>query len=223
MKTPLPSLCAKFLPLLTSLIALARLQADPPIVPAVVKEDFSSLTEGTLPDEIMVIEGAFTIVTEGGNKMLQLGIEPLTEGGVLLGKSLKRGGTVKAKVRASSKRRSFPRFSVGIGGTSGYRCRIAPAEKLMEINKEDTRLAKADFTWKSEAWYWVEISVVPAQAEGKWSIEGRCWEDGQPRPETPQVGHTATEPPPNGKASVWGAPFSEKPIFFDDIEITPAK
>ena len=223
MKTPLLSLRAKFLPLLTSLIALAQLRADPPVVPEVVKEDFSSLTEGTLPDEIMVIEGAFTIVTEGGNKMLQLGIEPLTEGGVLLGKSLKQGGTVKAKVRASSKRRSFPRFSVGIGGTSGYRCRIAPAEKLMEINKEDTRLAKADFTWKSEAWYWVEISVVPAQAEGKWSIEGRCWEDGQPRPETPQVAHTATEPPPNGKASVWGAPFSEKPIFFDDIEITPAK
>ncbi len=223
MKTSLQSLRTTSLPLVMSLIAASQLLADPPAAPEVVKQDFSSLPEGPLPDELMVIEGAFTIVAEGENKMLQLGIEPLTEGGVLLGKSLKQGGTVKAKVRASSKRRSFPRFSVGIGGTSGYRCRIAPAEKLLEINKEDTRLAKADFIWKSDAWFWMEISVLPAPAAGQWSIEGRCWEDGQPRPETPQVTHTATEQPPNGKASVWGAPFSEKPIFFDDIEITPAK
>ena len=223
MKTPLHSLRTAMLPVVMSLVVSAQILADPPAAPEVVKQDFSSLAEGALPDELMVIEGSFTIVTEGDNKMLHLGTEPLTEGGVLLGKSIKQGGTVKAKVRASSKRRSFPRFSVGIGGTSGYRCRIAPAEKLMEINKEDTRLAKADFTWKSDAWFWIEISVLPAQAAGQWSIEGRCWEDGQPRPETPQVAHTATEQPPNGKASVWGAPFSEKPIFFDDIEITPAK
>ena len=215
MKLPLASFCC--------FLAVASAEDAPAPAPEVVKQDFSQLEVGALPDEIMVIEGAFTIVAEGDNKLLQLGTEPLTEGGVLLGKSLKKGGTIKAKVRASSKRRSFPRFAVGIGGTSGFRCRVAPAEKLMEIVKEDTRLTTANVEWKSDAWYWVELRVLPAATADQWTVEGRLWEDGQPRPDAALLTHTATEAPSSGKASVWGAPFSEKPIFFDDIEITPGK
>jgi hypothetical protein len=191
--------------------------------PEAIKQDFQSLEVGKVPDELMVVEGGFEIVAEGENKMLQIGVEPLTEGGVLIGKSLKTGGTIKAKIRASSKRRSFPRFAVGIGGTSGYRLRVVPAEKIVEFVKEDTRVAKADFAWKSDAWFWVELSVLPS-ADGKtWQVTGRSWEDGQARPEAATLSFTAPEAPSSGKASVWGAPFSEKPIQFDDVEVTPGK
>lgn len=201
---------------------------SPPVIPPppppaeVVKEDFQKRDVGALPDELMVIEGAFEIIAEGDNKLLQLGVEPMTEGGVLLGKSMKKGGTVKAKIKASSKRRSFPRVAVGMGGTSGYRFKIVPAEKIVEFVKEDARLAKADFAWKTDVWYWIELSVLPATEAGKWNIEGRAWEDGQERPATATLTHAVTDAPTSGKASIWGAPFSEKPIQFDDIEITPA-
>ena len=222
------------LPFLLSALVIPSMYADiaprPPEKPAapttlaaeVVKQDFQKLEVGALPDELMVIEGAFEIVADGENKVLQLGVEPMTEGGVLVGKSLKNGGTVKAKIKASSKRRSFPRIAVGLGGTSGYRFRVVPAEKIVEFVKEDTRIAKADFAWKTDAWYWVELNIAPAKEAGKWAIEGRLWEDGQARPEAATLTFSSDVAPPNGKASVWGAPFSEKPIQFDDVEIKPA-
>lgn len=189
--------------------------------PEVVNEDFSKLAAGKLPDELMVVEGEFEIVEDGGNKILTMKPEPLAEGGVLLGKSLKAGGTMKAKIKATNRKRSYPKFGVGIGGTSGYRFRIVPAEKLVEIVKEDERLASAECSWKSDAWHWVEFSAL-AGADGKWALEGRLWEDGQPRPEKPTL-TLAAGVGSSGKCSVWGTPYSGTPILFDDIEITPAK
>ena len=33
------------------------------------------------------------------------------------------------------------------------------------------------------------------------------------------VEHQLSEAPPNGQASFWGTPYSEKPIQFDDVRI----
>jgi hypothetical protein len=214
----------KLLPLssILTITFLPLLAQDPaPAAPEAIKEDFQKLNLGALPDELMVVDGAFSIVADGENKLLEIGTEPLTEGAVLLGKSIKNGGTMKAKIKASSKRRSFPRFGVGLGGTSGFRLRVTPADKAVEIVKEDERVAKADFAWKSDAWCWVELKVTLSETKGSWIVEGRVWEDGQPRPEAPSVTTTSTNAPPNGKASLWGAPFSLVPIQFDEVEVTP--
>ncbi len=212
---PLASvLTITFLPLLA--------QDAAPAAPESLKEDFQKLSPGALPDELMVVDGAFSIVAAGENKLLEIGTEPLTEGAVLLGKSMKHGGTIKAKIKASSKRRSFPRFGVGLGGTSGFRLRVTPADKAVEIVKEDERVAKAEFAWKTDAWFWVELKVTPSEAKDSWLVEGRAWEDGQPRPEAPSVTTSSSTAPPNGKASLWGAPFSLVPIQFDDVEVTPS-
>ncbi len=205
--------------LLLLLVLTLPLTADAPS--DVFKQDFQKLPVGPLPDEIMVVDGAFTIELEGENHVLQIGTEPLTEGAVLLGKSVKNGGTIKAKIKASSKRRSFPRLGVGLGGTSGYRFRINPADKTVEFIKEDAQVAKADFTWKSDVWYWLEFNIT--NPDGKWLLEGRAWEEGQPRPAAASLAFTTDAAPSNGKASLWGAPFSMTPIQFDDVEITPGK
>lgn len=199
-----------------TLLSLAQEASQP------VKLDFQTLALGPLPDDIMVFEGTFKVVADGDNKLLELGVEPMTEGGVLLGKSMKKGGTVKAKIKATGKRRSFPRFAVGMCGTTGFRFRAVPGEKLVEFVKEDARVAKMDFTWKSAAWYWVELSVLPIADQTKWKVEGRIWEDGQARPDVATLSHELAEQPSSGKASIWGAPFSEIPIQFDDIELVPA-
>ena len=66
-----------------SLLPLSAQDAAP--APEVIKEDFQKLSPGALPDELMVVDGAFSVVVEGENKLLQIGTEPLTEGAVLLG------------------------------------------------------------------------------------------------------------------------------------------
>lgn len=207
---------ALILLLLPTMLTMAQEAPQP------VKLDFQTLALGALPDDIMVFEGSFNVVADGDNKLLELGVEPMTEGGVLLGKSMRKGGTVKAKIKATGKRRSFPRFAVGMSGTTGFRFRAVPGEKLVEFVKEDLRVAKADFAWKSAAWYWLELSVLPAADQSKWKVEGRIWEVGQARPEVATLSHEVAEPPSSGKASIWGSPFSEIPIQFDDVELVPA-
>jgi hypothetical protein len=213
--------------LLTSLTAAIRGDEKPaaetapsPAAPEVVKTDMEALSPGALPDEMMVVDGEFEILADGANKVLQMKPEPLTEGTVLFGKSLKNGGTVKARIKGSSKKRSHPKFGIGIGGTSGYRVRLVGAEKLLEICKEEERKAESAVEWKSDEWTWLELSVLPT-GDGKWQIEGRLWAEGGSRPEKATVSLTTEVAPPNGKASVLGAPYSGKEIQFDDIEITP--
>jgi len=54
---------------------------------------------------------------------------------------------------------------------------------------------------------------------GKWFIEGRAWADGSPEPNEWSISFEVSETPPVGKASLWGAPYSGKPILFDDLSV----
>lgn len=189
----------------------------------VLKEDFQKFSVGKTPDELFVVQGTFSIAEDGANKVLQCDPEPLDDGVVLMGKAMKSGGTVKAKIKASSKKRTHPRFGVGLGGTSGFRLRVVGAEGVVELTREDARVANVDHIYKSDQWTWLELTLKPAATAGEWQLEGRVWLDGQSRPEMPTISLVSKDAPPNGKASVQGTPFSGKPIAFDEVEITPAK
>ena len=41
------------------------------------------------------------------------------------------------------------------------------------------------------------------------------------QPEKPVVEHTDKEAPGQGKGSLWGSPYSGRPIDFDDVKIVP--
>lgn len=199
--------------------------ATAPAAPAAEKIDFQSLEPGEVPDDFMVTDqdAQFRIVAEGENKLLELEPLPLAEGGLLAGKSIKGGAIVKARVRAEAKRRSHPRFGVGLHGAGGFRLRAVPARKMLEISKGDSETAaEAPLEdYQPGEWTVLELSVRPSPSGGS-IVEGRCWREGQPRPEKPQVTHAAETPPGNGRASVWATPFAGLPVFFDDLEITPA-
>lgn len=164
-------------------------------------------------------EAKFTIEDDSGNKALRMNPSPIVDGGVLVGKSVKGGATVTARIRATGKRRSFPRFGVGLHGVSGYRLLAAPADKELQVMKDDAVVAKVPLEWKSGAWTNFEFSVT-ASADGGSAVEGRLWAEGQPRPDAPQLTFAAKTPPATGKASVWAAPYSELPVDFDDITVT---
>jgi len=210
----------RLLPLFLTAAALAQETA----APAAQRFDFQALQPGELPDEYMSTdqEAKFSIVADGDNKLLELAGLPSVDGGVLVGKSIKGACTVSARIKATGKRRIQPRFGVGLHGISGPRLLVVPAEKSVKIVKnteKEEAVATAACAWTSGAWTRLEFSIKPS-ADGKGAaLEARVWEDGQPRPDAPTLTWQSPDPPAQGKASVWGAPYAELPIQFDDIEV----
>ena len=188
------------------------------------KFDFQELAPGPLPEEgygVVDLEAKFLVAESGGQKYLELSPLPLVDGGLLLGKSIVGPCTITARIEATGKKRSHPRFGVALHGMNGPRLRMVPARKQLELvysrDTEET-VATADMTeWVSGKWCWMELSI--AAAEGGSLLEGRLWMEGSTRPEKPQIRYQATTPPGQGKPSIWGAPYSGLPVRFDDIII----
>jgi hypothetical protein len=197
------------------------LWAQDAAVPEPYKADFNALELGKLPSDMMVVDGEFEIKVEGSGKALAMKAEPLTDGTVLVGKSVKHGGSITAKIKASSVKRRHPKFGLSLGGTSGFRLKVAVAEKLLEITKEDERKATVPLDeWKSGEWIHLELRAQ-VQADGKWLVEGFFWPETGKKPEKATVTFLSEEALPTGKAGLVAAPFSGTEILFDDVVVTP--
>ncbi len=210
--------------LLLSVIAAVTALAQEPAAPAAQKFDFQALQPGDLPDEFMSTEqeAKFSITADGDNKLIELAGQPIVDGGVLLGKNFKGACTVTARIKATGKRRTQPRFGVGLHGISGPRLLVVPAEKCIKImrnTEKEEPVASAPYTWTSGTWTRLELSIQPAAGGKAAVLEARVWEDGKPRPDAPTLTWQSPDPPAQGKASVWGTPYAELPIQFDDIEV----
>ncbi|MFT4550534.1 MAG: hypothetical protein ACI9UA_000887 [Pseudoalteromonas tetraodonis] len=184
-------------------------------------EDFEKVKVGEAPDKVMEIEGTFTVVEEDGKKFLRVGIEPLAENGMVMGPSMKGAGTIEAKIRSFKKRRSYPRFGVGLHGISGYRLRVVPSGGAVELLKNEEVVASEKFKWKADVWTNLKMEIK--QDGDAWSIKGWVWpvaegEEGK-QPEKPSVSHSDKEAPGQGKGSLWGSPYSGKPVDFDDVKV----
>jgi hypothetical protein len=214
----------KLLTLAIGMIGTVGAQEAPAVAP--LRLDFQALPLGPLPETMTVTdqEAKFQISADGENKVLELLPQPIIDGGVLLGESIKGGAVIAARVKGTGKKRSHPRLGVGLFGVSGPRLLLVPARKELHLviakESEDTPVATAPLTWESGAWTHVELRITPAP-EGA-AIEGRVWVDGTARPAEPTLRYTSKIAPGQGKGSVWGAPFSELAILFDDVVIASA-
>lgn len=202
--------------LFCSSVASLRAQA-----PATLKLDFQSAAVGGLPDDLTGTdaEAKFSIVAEGENKFLQMNPSPLVDGGVLVGSSIKGAAMVSVRVRAEAKRRSQPRFGVGMHGVGGYRLLVVPAQKELQLVKNEEVVARVPFEWKAGGWTTVELRVLAAGPGSR--LEGRAWLEGGTRPVDPLVSLALATLPATGKASLWAAPYAGLPIDFDAVEIAP--
>ena len=181
-------------------------------------ESFDSLEAGPPPDSLMVVEGSWAVVAEETGKHLELQAEPVVDAALLIGPSLKAEGSVRAKIRAAKSRRAHPRFGVGLYGVSGVKLRVSPAQKKVELVLGDEVIAEAPFdAWTENAWWQVELKVTGSGES--WVAEGRVWPDGSKAPERPTVSQPLTAAPGQGRASLLGAPYANKPIHFDDVTV----
>ena len=187
--------------------------------------DFSAAEVGKPPADFAGAGGgAFTVVERDGNKVLELPGEPLETFGMLFGPQQPPEATAWARIQSESTGRRFPEFGIGLGDIGGYKLMFLPGQKKLELRKGDDAVASADLpeAWASGSWLALRLQVRKT-AEAKWKIEAKGWPAAKPEPHPGQVFVETTDAPPAGRASLWGIPFSGKPIRFDDLRVEPGR
>ena len=179
--------------------------------------NFEQAETGKVPEDFLVIEGAFEVKEEGGNKFLELPGAPLDSFGVLFGPTEKSGVSVSARIRSTNHGRRYPAFGVGLNGQSGYRLQVSPGKKALEIYKGDLVVASTPYEWKSGEWTMFRFQIV--KAGEVWKLAGKAWMQGATEPTQAMVSYDEKEEPSPGRASVWGNPFATTPIQFDDLAV----
>jgi hypothetical protein len=202
---------------ITAIVALTG-GAETPADKVLFESNFESANADSVPEELMILAGQFSVKQIGGKKVLELPGNPLEDFGALFGPAESDGIAVRARIRSESTKRLAPRYGIGLSGVAGYRLLLAPGQSGLQLLKDQEVAASAPFEWKSGTWTWLHLQVRKI-SEGKWIIEGRAWAEETPEPKDWSISVEASEAPPAGKASIWGAPYSGKPILFDDLSV----
>ena len=203
---------------ITATVVALTASAQTPADKVLFNNDFESADAASVPEELMVLAGQFSVKGIDGNKALELPGAPLEDFAALFGPAESDGVAVRARVLSESTKRLAPRFGVGLSGVSGYRLLATPGQDALQLLKDQQVVASAPFEWKSGTWTSLHLQVRKI-SEGQWIIEGRAWADGTLEPKDWSISFEVSEAPPAGKASIWGAPYSSRPILFDDLSV----
>jgi len=185
--------------------------------------DCEAWAEGDVPKEVFVVDGTIKIASKDGGKAIMIAPEPITDATAQIGESSRGASSIQARVFATKRGRSTPRVGVSVHGLSGHRLMLNLAKKQLELSFANEVVATAPYVWTSDAWTKMSL-VVSKKSETEWVIEGKAWQADGEEPKEPQLKSTAADLKAQGKCAIWGSPFSETPIYFDDIAVatTPA-
>ena len=183
------------------------------------QNNFEKAETGSIPVDFLVLDGQFAVREEGGNKFLELPGAPLDTYGVLFGPTLKENSSVTARFFSTAKGRRFPTFAVGLNGVGGYKLRVSPGKKQLEIYRADEVKTAVPYEWQAGKWTYLKLAMVKS-GEKEWKVEGKSWLEGEKEPEKTSISFTDMETPPSGRALVSGSPYAGTPIKFDDLNVS---
>lgn len=218
---------------LTVFASLAPAFAAEPLYRA----DFEATDIGSEPEGFLVIDGQFAVREFAGGRVFELPGSPLESFGFLFGPNFSfndagtlfkttaasgeaqelAGVVVSARAHGTKQGRRFPTFSVGLCGVSGYKLRVAPMKRALELVRGDETVASIEFDWPSGVWTRLKLQV--RVVDGQWIAEGKAWAESATEPADWQVTHASADKPNPGRPSAWAAPFSGQPIRFDDLRV----
>lgn len=181
-------------------------------------QNFEKETVGKVPTNFLVLDGAFTVKEENGNKLLELPGSPLDTYAVQFGPAEADNVSVAASIRGTAKGRRYPVFGIGLNGVSGYRLQVSAAKKAIELYRDQALKATVEYEWKSGRWTSLHLQARRL-ADGVWKIEGRAWTKGAREPSAWLISVEDKEQLQTGRASIFGSPFSGTPIQFDDLRV----
>ena len=180
--------------------------------------DCEQWSEGVPPKEVFVVDGTIKIAKKDGNKAIMIDPSPIVDANAQLGDSSNGTASITARVFASKKGRSYPRFGVSVHGMSGYRLIVNCAKKEIELIKNEAVVKTAPFAWATDTW--TRLKIEARQQEGKkWVVTAKAWPGDGMEPVEPLITHADDTIKGQGKAAIWGTPFSEQPIYIDDIKV----
>ena len=182
------------------------------------ENNFEKSAVGSVPDEFLVLDGAFKVQQEGGNKLLELPGTPLDAFGLLFGPTEKNGIAVSARIFGTNQGRRFPAFGVGLNGVGGYKLQVSPAKKLIELYRGETLKKSVAHGWTPGQWTHLRLQIQKAK-DGGWIVAGKIWAESEKEPTAPTISIDEKEEPSAGRASIWGMPYSGTPIRFDDLAV----
>jgi hypothetical protein len=204
----------------------ARLSADAPVATissssweVVYENDFSSYQVGEEPDDLFILDGAFAVGEVDGNKALSLPGDPVGDFGILFGPRVK-GKPVELRCRVSSTRngRRMPAFAAGLGGVSGFRLRINPATRNLQLIHGEETVATASFAWESSSWTHLRFRAE-AKEEHTTTVSAKAWSNGVKEPAKWTLVHEFPMSFAGGKCCLWGLPYAGTPIHFDSLQV----
>jgi len=186
--------------------------------PALFETGFDAVEVGKVPEGMLVLDGAFAVREDGGNRFLELPGSPLDSYGVLFGPALKENIAVTARIHGTGKGRRFPTFAVGLGGATGWRLQASPGKKELELFKGEVDKASVPFDWVSGKWTHLRLQIRKT-GDHAWKIEGRAWVEGTDEPGAWTVTFDDSEEPKAGRPGLFASPFAGTPVRFDDLAV----
>ena len=182
------------------------------------RQDFEEVEIGEYPQDFLVLDGDFAVQHGEGNQFLELPSSPLGSFGTLFGPTEREGIAVAARIWGKSKKRLQPRFGVGLNGVTGYKLWLSPGKRTIELAKDETVMASSPYEWKSGTWTHFHLQVR-REAEEDCRVEAKVWPDGEKEPVEWTVSAKIEKALLNGRPSLCGAPYSDRPIRFDDLRV----
>ena len=173
------------------------------------------------PQEVFIVDGTIRVAKKDGNKTIMIDFNPIVDASAQLGESANGSEIISAKFFASKKGRAYPRFGLSVHGNSGHRLIVNCAKKQLELVKNEEVLATAPFAWTNETWTMLKLEAKQT-APGKFLITAKAWAADAAEPAEPMLSHPDEKMKGQGKAAIWGTPFSETPIYVDDVKIEAA-
>ena len=183
------------------------------------ENNFEKAQAGSVPEDFLVLDGGFTVKEVQGNKVLELPGAPLDTFGLLFGPSEKESTAASARFFGAAKGRRFPVFDLGLYGVGGYKLRVSPGKKQLELYRGDAVKKAVPLEWQPGKWTTLKLQVVKA-GDKEWKVEGKFWQEGTTEPAKASIDFTDTDAPATGRASVSGMPYSGLPIWFDDFVVS---
>ncbi len=219
MMTRIPILKQLLFLLLAVGLAVGAEQAPDPKAnsPALYQNNFEQAEAGKVPEDFMVLEGAWTVKQESGNKFLELPGAPLDTFGLLFGPSETADVAASARIYGTSRGRRAPILGLGLNGVGGYKLQVAPGRRTLELHSGDQIVKTTPFQWQTNSWTILKLQIRKT-GDRAWAVEGKAWPQAAPEPAW-LISVTATNAPMAGKASIWGAPVSGTPLRFDDLQV----
>jgi len=204
---------------LAALVAWSSLSFGDP-AKTVYENNFEKAEVDKVPADLLVLDGAFAVKEEGGNRFIELPGAPLDTFGLLFGPTKAANVIASARVFGTGKGRRFPTFALGLnGGGGGLKLQVSPGKKLVELYKGEEVLASAPYTWESGVWTGLRLQVRKIK-EGEFLVEGKVWKADGKEPAESMIKYTLQGDLPPGRASIWGNPYSGTPIRYDDLTVS---